>query len=167
MRQSRHLLVSNLPENVSAERITEHFKKFGKVQSVKFLPSSGASDEDGLCAAVAFTDIRSAAKAFNNPDNKIDDRVLKTDYYEPPATSSLTSATIFIHETREDVASLSRQSSQDSSSTSHTNSNKSSSLSNASGPNNTVVSSAVASNQGYVSLIIELHLLLIFLKFDN
>lgn len=109
MRQSRHLLVSNLPENVSADKLAEHFKRFGKVQSVKLLPlsSNGSSSDSSLSATVAFTDIRSAAKAYNNPDNKIEDKVLKTDYYEPPAS---TSATIFIHETREEASlSLQRQ----------------------------------------------------------
>ena len=54
------------------------------------------------CATVAFIDIRSAAKAFTSPDNLIDERVLKTEYYEPPASSTASSA-IFIHDTRDDV----------------------------------------------------------------
>lgn len=72
--------------------------RFGKVQSVKFLPSGSGC---GVCATVAFTDIRSAEKAYND-DNKIEERLLKTDYYEPPASSTSQSA-IFIHETREDA----------------------------------------------------------------
>lgn len=96
--------------------------RFGKVQSVKFLPggSSVPSQRKGgcndtqqssnVCATVAFIDIRSAAKALNNPDNKIEEKVLKTEYYEPPASSTSSSA-IFIHETREDALLVQRQSS--------------------------------------------------------
>lgn len=54
------------------------------------------------CATVAFIDIRSAAKAFTSLDNLIDERILKTEYYEPPVSSTASSA-IFIHETRDDV----------------------------------------------------------------
>ena len=169
MRQSRHLMVTNLPDCISEDRITEHFKRyasssslrlsfprccvpspsphedclpllpscpllscrrgcsagsrggwlregcarverrvvtsvhsalgmrgrrFGKVQSVKSL-SPGT-------ATVAFIDIRSAAKAFHSPDNQFEERILKTEFYEPPASSTASSA-IFIHDTREDV----------------------------------------------------------------
>ena len=68
--------------------------RFGKVQSVKAL-------EPGT-ATVAFIDIRSAAKAFQCPDNQIEERLLKTEFYEPPASSTASSA-IFIHDNRDDV----------------------------------------------------------------
>lgn len=97
--------------------------RFGKVQSVKFLPSSGC----GLSAAVAFTDIRSAEKAYND-DNKIEERLLKTDYYEPPASSTSQSA-IFIHETREDALSVRRANSSSHNSSSSTTSTSASSAS--------------------------------------
>lgn len=65
------------------------------MQSVKILPKK-EDDSGGACATVAFIDIKSAAKA-HNADNKIEDRTLKTDYYEPPASSTASSA-IYIHE---------------------------------------------------------------------
>jgi hypothetical protein len=66
------------------------------------------------CATVAFIDIRSAAKAFTSPDNLIDDHVIKTQYCEPPASS--TASAIYIHDTRDDV--LSRPANSHNSSTS-------------------------------------------------
>jgi len=109
MRQSRYLLVANLPESISEEKIIKHFKRFGKVQSVKLLPPgssnnhSDSSSSPGLCAAVAFTDIRSAAKAFEEERQQIEDRVIRTEYYEPAAASSSSSAAIYIHDTRDDA----------------------------------------------------------------
>uniref|UniRef100_T1J4C3 Msx2-interacting protein n=1 Tax=Strigamia maritima TaxID=126957 RepID=T1J4C3_STRMM len=94
VRETRHLWVGNLPDNIREERILEHFKRYGRVQSVKLLAKK--EDEVGLCATVAFIDIKSASKAHSS-DNKIDERTLKTDYYEPP-TSSMAGAAIHIHE---------------------------------------------------------------------
>ncbi|XP_055949424.1 protein split ends-like isoform X2 [Argiope bruennichi] len=76
------------------EIILQDIGKYGKVQSVKILPQK--EEESGFCATVAFIDIKSASKA-HNADNKIDDRTLKTDYYQPPASSTSSSA-IYIHE---------------------------------------------------------------------
>lgn len=70
-------------------------RRYGPVQSVT--PQSSG------CATVAFIDIRSAAKAFTSPDNLIDDHVIKTQYCEPPASS--TASAIYIHDTRDDVLS--------------------------------------------------------------
>lgn len=95
VRETRHLWVGNLPHTIREERILDHFKRYGKVQSVKILPKK-EDDSGGACATVAFIDIKSAAKA-HNADNKIEDRTLKTDYYEPPASSTASSA-IYIHE---------------------------------------------------------------------
>ncbi|XP_054716881.1 msx2-interacting protein-like [Uloborus diversus] len=95
VRETRHLWVGNLPHTIREERILDHFKRYGKVQSVKILPKK-EDESGGSCATVAFIDIKSAAKA-HNADNKIDDRTLKTDYYEPPASSTASSA-IYIHE---------------------------------------------------------------------
>ncbi|GIY27457.1 hypothetical protein CDAR_240701 [Caerostris darwini] len=92
VRETRYLWIGNLPHTIREDRILEHFKRYGKVQSVKILPKK--EEESGSCATVAFIDIKSAAKA-HNADNKIDDRTLKTDYYEPQATAS---SAIFIHE---------------------------------------------------------------------
>lgn len=88
------------------------FIRYGKVQSVKILPARNGENAcnatgNTVCATVAFIDIRSAAKAHTG-DNKIDERILKTDYYEPPASSTATSA-IYIHETREDALLVHRQ----------------------------------------------------------
>ena len=99
--------------------------RYGKVQSVKILPRKSdennslsstnqsnvnsntnsnshlaSSYSNGISATVAFIDIKSASKAHNS-ENKIEERTLKTDYYEPPASSTSSSA-IFIHE-REDA----------------------------------------------------------------
>ncbi|XP_075540725.1 spen family transcriptional repressor split ends isoform X2 [Dermacentor variabilis] len=86
VRETRHLWVGNLPDNIREERIREHFKRYGKVQSVKI-----RRDADGVCATVSFIDLRSAAKA-HVAENKLDDRLLKTEYYEPAA------ATLFSHD---------------------------------------------------------------------
>lgn len=65
--------------------------RYGRVQSVKLLPRTATSGKDGeegsnsgtgYCAAVAFMDIKSAAKAHAS-ENSLDDRCLVTDYYEP------------------------------------------------------------------------------------
>lgn len=52
--------------------------RYGRVQSIKLLPGSGGS----LCATVAFMDIKSASKAHNS-EQKLDEHVLSTEYYEP------------------------------------------------------------------------------------
>lgn len=85
--------------------------RYGKVQSVKILAKANSSKSDdnggntglavnGVSATVAFIDLKSAAKAHSS-ENKIEERTLKTDYYEPPASSTALSA-IYIHE-REDA----------------------------------------------------------------
>lgn len=96
VRETRYLWVGNLPHNIREERILEHFKRYGKVQSVKILPKKDDDNGTSVSATVAFIDIKSAAKA-HNAENKIEERILKTDYYEPPASSTASSA-IFIHE---------------------------------------------------------------------
>ncbi|XP_055640208.1 protein split ends isoform X2 [Toxorhynchites rutilus septentrionalis] len=40
VRETRHLWVGNLPETVREERIREHFKRYGRVQSVRIIISS-------------------------------------------------------------------------------------------------------------------------------
>ncbi|XP_048662917.1 msx2-interacting protein-like [Marmota marmota marmota] len=77
VRETRHLWVGNLPENVGEEKIIEHFKRCGRVESVKILPKRGS--EGGVAA---FVDIKSAQKAHNSV-NKMGDRDLRTDYNEP------------------------------------------------------------------------------------
>ncbi|XP_033826123.1 msx2-interacting protein [Periophthalmus magnuspinnatus] len=80
VRETRHLWVGNLPENVREEKIVEHFKRYGRVESVKVLPKRGS--EGGVAAFVDFVDIKSAQKA-HNAINKMGDRDLRTDYNEP------------------------------------------------------------------------------------
>lgn len=61
------------------------FSRFGRVQSVKILGKKGDDGGDNSGAAtVAFMDIKSANIAFNT-EHKFEDRVLRTDYYDPSA----------------------------------------------------------------------------------
>ncbi|KAL7041498.1 hypothetical protein ACKWTF_000801 [Chironomus riparius] len=41
VRETRHLWVANLPDNTREDRIREHFQRYGRVQSVKIITSSG------------------------------------------------------------------------------------------------------------------------------
>ncbi|XP_042199658.1 msx2-interacting protein isoform X3 [Callorhinchus milii] len=84
-RETRHLWVGNLPENVREDKIIEHFKRYGRVESVKILPKRGS--EGGVAAFVDFVDIKSAQKAHNSV-NKMGDRDLRTDYNEPATIPS-------------------------------------------------------------------------------
>ncbi|XP_073993505.1 spen family transcriptional repressor split ends isoform X2 [Rhodnius prolixus] len=48
VRETRHLWVGNLPENIREDRIRDHFKRYGRVQSVKLLPrGSGRGNGNG------------------------------------------------------------------------------------------------------------------------
>ncbi|XP_039251148.2 uncharacterized protein LOC120328686 isoform X2 [Styela clava] len=85
MRETRHLWIGNLADNIREERIAEHFKRYGKIDKVRFLPRR--SGETGLSACVAFMDIRSAQKAKSGV-NVLGDRELITDYFDPAARSS-------------------------------------------------------------------------------
>ncbi|XP_021929179.1 msx2-interacting protein-like [Zootermopsis nevadensis] len=113
VRETRHLWVGNLPENIREDRIREHFKRYGRVQSVKLLPRLKEDDgSTGLCATVAFMDIKSASKA-HNMEHKLDERCLSTEYYEPAAipggsTAPLYVAPRFPHGPSEDHAYLRR-----------------------------------------------------------
>jgi hypothetical protein len=62
------------------------FFRFGRVQSVKILGKKNDDGPDciGGAATVAFMDIKSANIAFN-AEHKFEDRVLRTDYYDPSA----------------------------------------------------------------------------------
>lgn len=68
---------------------------YGRVQNVKLLGRTentnacasavtSASATAGLCATVAFMDIKSASKA-HNAEHVLDERTLTTEYYEPAA----------------------------------------------------------------------------------
>ena len=59
--------------------------RFGRVLGVKILGKKGDDGGDNSGAAtVAFMDIKSANIAFNT-EHKFEDRVLRTDYYDPSA----------------------------------------------------------------------------------
>ncbi|XP_063841525.1 msx2-interacting protein-like [Scylla paramamosain] len=106
VRETRHLWVGNLPENINADRIKEHFKRYGPVQSVKMLPGGVGGEEggQGMCATVAFMDICAAAKA-HKADNRLEDRCLKTTYHEASLTAlSSSQYTPTIHHLRETPA---------------------------------------------------------------
>lgn len=77
----------------------EFFHSYGRVQNAKLLAraesaSVGATGASGVCATVAFMDIKSASKA-HNAEHVLDERTLTTEYYEPaaiPATAGAPSA---------------------------------------------------------------------------
>ncbi|XP_076804995.1 uncharacterized protein LOC143448925 isoform X4 [Clavelina lepadiformis] len=85
MKETRHLWVGNLPENVREDKITDIFKKYGRVEKVRILPKRSSSESQ--CAVVAFVDIRSAQKAQNSTNN-LGDLKLETSYSEQAAMSS-------------------------------------------------------------------------------
>lgn len=67
---------------------------YGRVQNVKLLgrmesPSATTNGgaNSGVCATVAFMDIKSASKA-HNVEHVLDERTLTTEYYEPAAIPS-------------------------------------------------------------------------------
>jgi len=80
VRESRHLWVGNLPENVREEDILSHFTRFGRVEKVKLLVKT--SPDGGRAAFVDFVDIRSATKA-NEATHRMGERELRTNYNEP------------------------------------------------------------------------------------
>ncbi|XP_059158744.1 uncharacterized protein LOC131942822 isoform X2 [Physella acuta] len=95
VRETRYLIVRNLPENCTEETVIEHFQRYGRIQSVKL--QAAKDNESGSTATVAFNDIKSAAKA-HNAKNILGELTLRTDYWEaststpviatPPATST-------------------------------------------------------------------------------
>ncbi|CAG0882412.1 unnamed protein product [Darwinula stevensoni] len=56
--------------------------KFGRVQSIHLLGQDDGGDVNS--ATVSFVDIRSATKA-RSADHRLEDRTLRTDYYDPSA----------------------------------------------------------------------------------
>nr|XP_026689679.1 msx2-interacting protein isoform X2 [Ciona intestinalis] len=77
MRETRHLWIGNLPPNSREDRIYDYFKRYGRIDKVKFLSKRGS--DGNPCAIVAFVDIRSAQKAHNSV-NRFDECVLQTNY---------------------------------------------------------------------------------------
>ncbi|XP_054269118.1 protein split ends-like isoform X4 [Macrosteles quadrilineatus] len=113
VRETRHLWVGNLPENIREDRIRDHFKRYGRVQSVKLLPRAKDDEGSGVCATVSFMDIKSASKAHNN-EQKLEDRTLTTEYHEPAAipgsTAPIYSSQRFSHGPPEEISSFERSS---------------------------------------------------------
>jgi hypothetical protein len=69
--------------------------RFGRVQSVKILSTGNksfdgcsSSSENCESATVAFMDITSACKA-HNVEHNLDDRVLRTNFYDPSVVQQL------------------------------------------------------------------------------
>lgn len=91
VRQTRYLLVGNIPEKITKDKITEHFKNYGKIQNVKFHPKK--ENELGITATVAFMDIKCASKAYSS-ENKIENVVLRTEYSEGTATGSIVTRSV-------------------------------------------------------------------------
>ncbi|XP_075046151.1 msx2-interacting protein-like isoform X2 [Mixophyes fleayi] len=98
VRETRHLWVGNLPENVRDDKIIEHFKRYGRIESVKILPKRGT--DGGVAAFVDFVDVKSAQKA-HNAVNKMGDRDLRTDYNERGAVRVLDEAVSITSRSRE------------------------------------------------------------------
>lgn len=74
------------------------FHSYGRVQNVKLLGRAdnittgvNAGGASGVCATVAFMDIKSASKA-HNAELVLDERTLTTEYYEPAAIPSAAGA---------------------------------------------------------------------------
>ncbi|XP_046673537.1 protein split ends isoform X3 [Homalodisca vitripennis] len=113
VRETRHLWVGNLPENIREDRIRDHFKRYGRVQSVKLLPRAKDDEGSGACATVSFMDIKSASKAHNN-EQKLEDRTLTTEYHEPAAipgsAAPIYSSQRFSHGPPEEISSFERSS---------------------------------------------------------
>uniref|UniRef100_A0A1B6D8R2 Msx2-interacting protein n=1 Tax=Clastoptera arizonana TaxID=38151 RepID=A0A1B6D8R2_9HEMI len=114
VRETRHLWVGNLPENIREDRIRDHFKRYGRVQSVKLLPRGKDDEGSGVCATVSFMDIKSASKAHNN-EQKLEDRTLSTEYHEPAAIPGGSAAPIYVsprfsHGPPEEISSFERSS---------------------------------------------------------
>lgn len=71
---------------------------YGRVQNVKLLGRTESTSAptttgavSGVCATVAFMDIKSASKA-HNAEHVLDERTLTTEYYEPAAIPSAAGA---------------------------------------------------------------------------
>jgi len=82
MRESRHLWVGNLPENIKEDEIRDYFASYGRVEKVKLLIKT--SPDGAKAAFVDFVDIKSAVKA-NEANNVIRERNLRTNFNEPGA----------------------------------------------------------------------------------
>ncbi|KAI5642115.1 hypothetical protein NE865_05807 [Phthorimaea operculella] len=85
VRETRHLWVGNLPDNIREDRIREHFKRYGRVQNVKLLGRTETATAgpngvavSGVCATVAFMDIKSASKAHNAEHVELSLNILAT-----------------------------------------------------------------------------------------
>jgi RNA recognition motif-containing protein len=85
VRETRHLWVGNLPENVGDEQLLKYFSRFGGVESVRVLPKRSA--DGGRASFVDFIDIKSAVKA-HEATHKMGSRELRTNYNEPGAKFS-------------------------------------------------------------------------------
>ncbi|BFZ23307.1 hypothetical protein BsWGS_26345 [Bradybaena similaris] len=90
VRETRYLIVRNLPESCTEQTLIDHFQRYGKIQSVK-LQTAKDNDTDST-ATVAFNDIKSAAKA-HHAKNLIGEVTLRTDYWEGSTATPVLAST--------------------------------------------------------------------------
>lgn len=76
-RQSRHLWVGNLPEDIDKDRITDYFSRFGKVEGVHILPQRYPGQ--GIAAFVDFYDVHAAVDAVQTA-HTISGREIRVNY---------------------------------------------------------------------------------------
>lgn len=86
MRETRHLLVAGLPENIKEDKLFDYFKRYGRIERVKLLSKKGSDGRES--AAIAFVGIRSAQTAHNSL-NIIGDCQVQTTYSEAAVMSSV------------------------------------------------------------------------------
>ncbi|KAI1727514.1 SPOC domain-containing protein [Ditylenchus destructor] len=86
MRESRHVRVDGLPENLSSERISSFFATFGRVQKVTHTSNSNSST---FPVIVSFMDVRTAQKVCEqSEERKLDGHTFRTYFHEPAASST-------------------------------------------------------------------------------
>ncbi|CAH2984137.1 unnamed protein product [Chilo suppressalis] len=69
----------------------QNVKLLGRTESGSTVANASSCTNSGVCATVAFMDIKSASKA-HNAEHVLDERTLTTEYYEPAAIPSAAGA---------------------------------------------------------------------------
>lgn len=69
----------------------QNVKLLGRTESGSTVANASGGTNSGVCATVAFMDIKSASKA-HNAEHVLDERTLTTEYYEPAAIPSAAGA---------------------------------------------------------------------------
>ncbi|XP_071840580.1 uncharacterized protein [Apostichopus japonicus] len=87
VRETRHLWVGNLPDDIREDKLVEHFARYGRVESAKL---TGKRDTDGSQSAfVDFVDINSATKAHDASVITIGERDLQIEYNNPDSPTEI------------------------------------------------------------------------------